>query len=177
MLSIFLIGIALSMDAYSVALSIGTTNLKKNRYFIIPITVSIMHFVMPLIGYYLGNIITSIININPKIIMTIILLYLAYIMYKEKGEEKETKINNILSIFLYAFSVSIDSFTIGIGLNALTNKIIIPPIIFSLCSGSITYMGLLLGKYSKKFWKEKAINIGILLLILISLVNICQLIF
>ena len=34
MLSIFLIGIALSMDAYSVALSIGTTNLKKNRYYI-----------------------------------------------------------------------------------------------------------------------------------------------
>ena len=89
MLSIFLIGIALSMDAYSVALSIGTTNLKKNRYYIIPITVSIMHFIMPLIGYYLGNIITSLININPKIIMTIILIYLAYLMYKEKKESKE----------------------------------------------------------------------------------------
>ena len=112
-----------------------------------------------------------------KIIMTIILIYLAYLMYKEKKESKETKINNLLSIFLFAFSVSIDSFTVGIGLNALTNKIIIPPIIFSLCSGSITYMGLLLGKYSKKLWKEKAINIGIILLILISLVNICQLFF
>ena len=176
MLSIFLIGIALSMDAYSVALSIGTTNLKKNRYYIIPITVSIMHFIMPLIGYYLGNIITSLININPKIIMTIILMYLAYLMYKEKKESKETKINNLLSIFLFAFSVSIDSFTVGIGLNALTNKIIIP-MIFSLCAGSITYIGLILGKYSKKLWKEKAINIGIILLILISLVNICQLIF
>lgn len=176
MLSIFLIGIALSMDAFSVSLSIGTTKLAKNRYKLIPITVSIMHFIMPILGYYFGSIITNIVNINPKIIMTIILTYLVFLMKKEKNNEHQSEINNIFSILLFAFSVSIDSFTVGIGLKALTSKIIIPPIVFSLCSGSITYMGLLLGKYSKNLWKEKAINIGILLLLLIIIVNICKLI-
>lgn len=175
MLSIFLIGVALSMDAFSIALSIGTTHLSKNRFILIPIVVSIMHFVMPLIGLFLGNQILSVININPKIIMTIILLYLAFLMYKDRDNDKVTKINSLLSIFLYALSVSLDSFSVGIGLKALTDKIIIPPIIFSLCAGTITYMGLILGKYSQKVWKEKASLIGIILLILISIVNICKL--
>lgn len=175
MLSIFLIGVALSMDAFSIALSIGTTHLSKNRFILIPIIVSIMHFVMPLIGLFLGNQILSVININPKIIMTIILLYLAFLMYKDRNNDKVTKINSLLSIFLYALSVSLDSFSVGIGLKALTDKIIIPPIIFSLCAGTITYMGLILGKYSQKVWKEKASLIGIILLISISIVNICKL--
>ena len=175
MLSIFLIGVALSMDAFSIALSIGTTHLSKNRFILIPIVVSIMHFVMPLIGLFLGNQILSVININPKIIMTIILLYLAFLMYKDRNNDKVTKINSLLSIFLYAISVSLDSFSVGIGLKALTDKILIPPIIFSLCAGTITYMGLILGKYSQKVWKEKASLIGIILLILISIVNICKL--
>lgn len=163
------------MDAFSIALSIGTTHLSKNRFILIPIVVSIMHFVMPIIGLFLGNQILSVININPKIIMTIILLYLAFLMYKDRNNDKVTKINSLLSIFLYAFSVSLDSFSVGIGLKALTDKIIIPPIIFSLCAGTITYMGLILGKYSQKVWKEKASLIGIILLILISIVNICKL--
>lgn len=175
MLSIFLIGVALSMDAFSIALSIGTAHLSKNRFILIPIVVSIMHFVMPLIGLFLGNQILSVININPKIIMTIILLYLAFLMYKDRNNDKVPKINSLLSIFLYALSVSLDSFSVGIGLKALTDKILIPPIIFSLCAGTITYMGLILGKYSQKVWKEKASLIGIILLILISIVNICKL--
>lgn len=175
MLSIFLIGVALSMDAFSIALSIGTNKISKNRFILIPIVVSIMHFIMPLIGLFLGNKILSVININPKIIMTIILLYLSFVMYKDRNNEKETKISSLLSIFLFALSVSIDSFSVGIGLKALTDKIIIPPIIFSLCAETITYIGLILGKYSQKVWKEKASLIGIILLLLISLVNICKL--
>ena len=96
-------------------------------------------------------------------------------MYKDRNNDKVPKINSLLSIFLYAISVSLDSFSVGIGLKALTDKILIPPIIFSLCAGTITYMGLILGKYSQKVWKEKASLIGIILLISISIVNICKL--
>lgn len=176
MLSIFFIGIALSMDAFSVALSLGINNINKNRMIILPLIVSIMHFIMPLIGYFLGTKIQYIININSKLVMVMTLLYLSLIMYKDRKSSKKIKIEKYFNIILYAFSVSLDSFTIGLSLNALTNKILIPPLIFALCSGTITYMGLLLGKYSKKIWQEKSIYIGIALLLIISLVNICQLI-
>lgn len=175
MLSIFLIGVALSMDAFSVSLTLGTNQIKSNRYIIIPLIVSLMHFIMPLIGYYLGYQLQQIITIPPKIIMTIILYYLAFIMYKDQNKTYP-KINKITSILLFSLSVSLDSFTVGLSLNALTPKIIIPPIIFSLCSGTITYIGLILGKYSKQIWKTKSTTIAIILLLLISIVNTCQII-
>lgn len=177
MLSIFLIGIALSMDAFSISLSVGTNKLQKNRYMLIPLLVGIMHLIMPLIGYYLGYNILNFVNINPKIIMTIILLYLIITMIKEKKSKKEVKIGDVISIILLSISVSLDSFTVGIGTKALTSKILIPPIIYSMCAASFTYIGLLLGKYSQKIWKEKASDIGIILLILICIVNLCQIIF
>lgn len=175
MLSIFLIGIALSMDAFSVALTIGINPIKQNRFIIIPITVSLMHFIMPITGYFLGHQLQQIIPLNPKIIMVTILYYLAFIMYKDKKTEKTPKIDKMASIILFSISVSLDSFSVGLSLNALTNKIIIPPIIFSLCSGTITYIGLILGKYSKKVWQQKSTIIAIILLLLISIVNTCQL--
>ena len=48
MLSIFLIGLALSMDAFSISLSIGLNNISKLKRIFIPIIVGIMHFIMPL---------------------------------------------------------------------------------------------------------------------------------
>ena len=175
MLSIFLIGVALSMDAFSIALSIGTTHLSKNRFILIPIVVSIMHFVMPLIGLFLGNQILSVININPKIIMTIILLYLAFLMYKDRNNDKVPKINSLLSIFLYAISVSLDSFSVGIGLKGLTEHYILASIVFSLCAFCITYIGLVLGKYSLKILKNKTKYVGMILLFITATVNLCQL--
>ena len=174
MLSIFFIGIALSMDAFSIALSIGTNNLSKKSIVLTITLVGLMHFIMPQLGLMLGNQVYNFININPKFIISVILYYLIIVMYFDKSS-KNVNIESFINIFLFAFSVSIDSFSVGIGLKALTDKILIPPIIFSLCAGTITYMGLILGKYSQKVWQEKASLIGIILLISISIVNICKL--
>lgn len=174
MLSIFLIGLALSMDAFSIALSIGVSNIQTYKKLIIPIVVSIMHFLMPLLGLTLGNQILNIFNINPKFIVSIILLYLAIIMYTDRKNEKMPKITSIISILLLSFSVSIDSFSVGIGLSGLTDKYLLSFFIFALCSGCFTYIGLIIGKYSVKILKEKAVYIGIGILLLISIVNLCQ---
>lgn len=174
MLSIFLIGLALSMDAFSIALSIGVSNIQTYKKLIIPIIVSIMHFLMPLLGLILGNQILNIFNINPKFIVSIILLYLAIIMYTDRKNEKMPKITSIISILLLSFSVSIDSFSVGIGLSGLTDKYLLSFLTFALCSGCFTYMGLIIGKYSVKILKEKAVYIGIGILLLISVVNLCQ---
>jgi manganese efflux pump family protein len=177
MLSIFLIGIALSMDAFSIAICFGTLKISKIKFMSIPIIVGIMHFIMPLIGLYLGNQILAIFKINPKIIISIILLFLAYMMYKDKDNSKKTFITSFASIFLFAFSVSLDSFSVGLGLQGITDKYLLSCLVFSACSGTITYMGLLLGKYSIKKLKENSTMLGIAILITIALVNICKLLF
>ena len=174
MLSIFLIGLALSMDAFSIALSIGVNEISKFKVLLIPFVVGFMHFVMPLTGHFLGNQLFNFININPKIIVSIILFYLALMMFLDRKNGHSTKISSVVSIFLFAFGVSLDSFSVGIGLSGLTDKYFLSFITFSLCSGCITYMGLILGKYSVKLLKEKAIYLGIGILLLLAIVNMCQ---
>ena len=174
MLSIFFIGLALSMDAFSIALSIGTTSISKFKKYLIPIIVGIMHFIMPLLGHLLGNQLFNIININSKLFVSLIFLYLAIIMFLDRNKKTSSKISSILSIFLFAFSVSIDSFSVGLGITGITNHIILSFIIFSICSGTITAIGLIIGKYSIKYLKEKSVYLGIFILLILAIVNICQ---
>ena len=174
MLSIFFIGLALSMDAFSIALSLGINEMSNFKRTLIPIIVGIMHFIMPFLGLFLGNKLFEIFNINSKLIVSLILFYLAITMFLDRKKENKTKITSILSIFLFAFGVSIDSFSVGIGLSGLTNHYILSFIIFMLCSGCITYIGLIIGKYSVRFLKEKSIYLGIIILLTIAIVNICQ---
>lgn len=177
MLSIFFIGLALSMDAFSIALGIGLSRLSNFKRFLIPIVVGIFHFFMPLCGNLLGDEILNIINIHPKLIVAMILFYLAVMMFMDRKKEKQSIITSYLSIFLMAFSVSIDSFSVGIGLSGLTNNHFLSFLIFSICSGTITSIGLIVSKYSSKLLKDKAIYLGIFILFVLSIVNFCQVLY
>jgi manganese efflux pump family protein len=176
MLSIFFIGVALSMDAFSVAISMGTQPLTKLKTILIPFIVGIFHFFMPLIGVFLGSQIISIFHFNSKILITIILLYLALVMFLDRNKTEKKLISSFISILLFAFSVSLDSFSVGLGLYGITSKIYASSLMFAVCSGTITYMGLILGKYSLKILKEKSQILGVIILIVIALVNLCQII-
>ena len=174
MLSIFFIGIALSMDAFSIALSMGTNNLSKKSIGLTITLVGLMHFIMPQLGLMLGNQVYNFININPKFIISVILYYLIIVMYFDKSS-KNVNIESFINIFLFAFSVSIDSFSVGIGLKGLTEHYILASIVFSLCAFCITYIGLVLGKYSLKILKNKTKYVGMILLFITATVNLCQL--
>ena len=52
----FFIGISLSMDAFTLSLSIGTTSPKKKNQLLLSILIGSFHFFMPIIGNKIGNI-------------------------------------------------------------------------------------------------------------------------
>ena len=140
------------MDAFSLALAYGTLNLDNKKEIIISIMVGIFHFFMPLLGYKVGKIILNIININPIIIAGIIFIILGIEMLLSLlKEEKATLITNLFSIMLFSLTVSIDSFSIGIGLNAISNNILLCSLIFSIVSFLFTLFGLKLGKTLSQF--------------------------
>ena len=114
-------------------------------------------------------------NINPHFIMGIILAFIALQMFIEmlKYEKKELKIK-VIYLLLFALSVSLDSFSTGIGLEAITTNYLLSSIVFSVVSFSFTYIGLILGKYSTIVLGKYAQILGILLLSIIGIVNLCQ---
>jgi len=164
----FFIAIGLSMDAFSLALAYGTTNIKLNKIFILSLIVGIFHFIMPTIGSIIGISVLEKYITNSTRIVGIVFLILAVEMYLSRNEEKNGTITSIYSMLVFALSVSIDSLTVGLGLSLTEKNIMTAYIIFALTSSLFTLCGLLLGKKISEKFGQKATVIGIVILLSLS---------
>lgn len=146
MLLILTIAVSLSMDAFSLSLAFGTLNLKKQYINKLSLIVGIYHFIMPLIGLFIGNIILKL-PINSNIIVTIVLSFIGIEMIIDSFKKEDNiKIMTLKEMIFFGLAVSIDSLSVGIGLKAITNNYIIAVTTFSVSSIIFTYLGLNLGK-------------------------------
>ena len=163
-----IIGISLSMDAFSLALIYGTQSISKKNKIILSIIVGIYHFVMPLLGVFLGNIILKYLVINLSIVVSIIFLFIGIEMIISSiKDDSHDFVVSIFGFLIFGLSVSIDSFTTGIGLNVINNNYLEVSSIFCIISGSFTYLGLILGnKLGSIFGKLSTIIGGVILIIL-----------
>ena len=165
---IFLIAVSLSMDAFSLSLAYGTISMSKKEINTLSIIVGIYHFFMPILGMLIGKFVFDIMHINGDLIVLIIFGFIGINMIIEsfKKEEKVSKMK-FMEMILFGFAVSIDSFSVGIGINNISNNFIMCSIIFSLTSFLFTYIGLILGnKLNQLIGKISTILGGITLIIL-----------
>lgn len=160
-----LIGTSLSMDAFSLSLIYGTLNLNLRQKILLSIIVGIFHFFMPLLGVKFGNIIINNIFLDANYLVAIIFFVIGIEMIISNKKEEETKyLINIISFIFFGFTVSIDSFSTGIGLKVISNNILLSVIIFFITSMSFTYFGLSLGnKIGIKTGKNSVVIGGIVL--------------
>lgn len=167
-LTILIVAISLSMDAFSLSLIYGTLNISNTIIRIVSSTVGIFHFFMPLFGYLFGDFISSFFIFNPNMLVGIIFIYLSIQMFLSIFKNEDVDMfGGFLSYLLFGFTVSIDSFSVGIGLGSLDTSIIYPCLVFSLTSFLFTYIGLKMGKkLTLKFGKISTILGSIILLIL-----------
>lgn len=164
----FFIAVGLSMDAFSLALAYGTNELPTKKSFLLSIIVGIFHFIMPTLGSIIGITFFGDFITKADIIVAIVFLVLAIEMFLSRNEEEKGTITNLLSMIVFAFTVSIDSFSVGIALSLTEKSITTACIIFSLISFIFTFLGLMLGrKISEKFGK-KATYLGIIILIVLA---------
>ena len=170
---ILTIAVSLSMDAFSLSLAYGTLNLEKKDINKISIIVGIYHFIMPLIGLTTGNILLKIIPIPSDTIVCIVLTFIGIEMIIDSFK-KEENIKKMTSkeMILFGLAVSLDSFSIGIGLEALRNNYILCVTIISLTSLIFTYMGLILGKKINNLIGKISTLIGGIILIIIGITYI-----
>lgn len=167
-ITLILIGLSLSIDAFTLSLAYGLLNIPKKTILLTSISVGIFHFFMPLCGHLLGDVINKIIFIDTKYILLIVLTLILIEMIKSLNETsiKELELNKI-SIIIFSFLVSFDSFSLGIGISYITNTPVLASMIFSGLSFIFTLFGFLLGKYlSYKATKNTKV-FGIILLLLI----------
>lgn len=173
-ITLLLIGIALSLDAFSIALSLGL--ISNNKYInVFPITVGILHFIMPLFGNHIGVFLKMMLDFNYNIILGSILIILSFQMCYEYLKHEELFIKKgIVPILLLAISVSIDSFSTGIGINAITSNYMTSYTIFAICSFTFTICGIKFGKILQQKIGNSSKILGSLILFVIGIVHLCK---
>ncbi len=171
--SIILIGIALSMDTFSLSLSVGMFNTPNKKALELSIIVGAFHFIMPFLGMLLGEKIVQIFELKSDILLGFVLILIAIEMIIDLIRHEENKFNlTFLGMILFAVGVSIDSFSLGIGLKAIVTNKILAMSIFSCCSFLFTFLGVIVGRYASKILGVYANIIGIIILFILGLIHL-----
>lgn len=147
-LSIIFMAFALGMDAFSVGLAIGMQEIRLKRIFTIGLTVGIFHIVMPFIGLLLGTMISTQIEGIAILAAGLLLCGIGFQMVLQTFQKRESNIlaPSGLGLFVFAFTVSLDSFSVGLslGLSGLATALAIT--LFGIFSTVLTWTALLIGR-------------------------------
>ncbi len=147
-ISILIMAMALGMDAFSVGLGMGLQLLRLKRIFFIGITVGMFHVLMPFIGMIMGRLISSQLEGAATLGAGLLLVGLGvHMMFQTFQEDRAKPMKPIgLGLILFSFSVSVDSFSVGLSLGMSGVKILLTIILFGISSAILTWSGLLLGR-------------------------------
>ena len=178
-LSIILLGIGLSMDAFSVALTDGLTyvDINKKKSFFIAGTFGVMQALMPLIGFWLVELVEtvagSVAGEKAGKIASLVVVWLAFILLlylglkmliqsiielRKPNEEKKERKFSYKEVIFYGFATAIDALAAGVVLHAgLSDNITVwlHVSIILLLTFSISLIGLFLGKQIMRLLKGK----------------------
>ena len=171
LITLIIIGLSLSIDAFTLSLAYGLININKKTIIATSITVGVFHFFMPILGMLLGDIINEYLNID---ILIVILIFIIIEMIKSLKDTKEEHKLDIINIIIFSLLVSIDSFSLGIGIKYITDNILLASTTFSILSGFSAFLGFILGKYitSKDTYHIKIG--GIILLLSVIVYILCK---
>lgn len=179
LLQIFLLGIGLSADAFSVALTDGLTysDIDKKKSFFIAGVFGFMQALMPLIGFWLVELVEYILGdvAGEKAgeIAALVVVWIAFglllfiggkmliesiIELRKPKEEKVAKKFSFKEVIFYGFATAIDALAAGVTMSAgLSNyqTVWLHVSIILVLTFSISLIGLFLGKQIMKLLKGK----------------------
>lgn len=174
LISTTLIAVALAMDAFSVSMTKGFTqkHLTKSQILYYGLFFGGFQFIMPILGYFCGNVIASIVESLASIIGFILLLAIGFNMIRESlaGEDEEiTDYFSFREVTLLAIATSIDAFAVGITIALLNDPIMISSIIIGIVAFLFSIVGVFIGKKLGNYVGDKFQILGGVILILIGI--------
>lgn len=173
-ISISLVAVALAMDAFSVSMTKGFTQkgLTKSQILYYGLFFGGFQALMPIIGYFCGNAIASVVESLASIIGFILLLTIGINMIRESlvGDDDEiTDHFSFKEVTLLAVATSIDAFAVGITLALLNEPILISSILIGIVAFLFSIAGIYIGRKIGHFVGDKFQILGGIILILIGI--------
>lgn len=148
MITLIIMAFALGMDAFSVGLGMGMLRLRLRQIMKIGITIGLFHVLMPLLGMLTGHFLSDRFGEIAAWIGGGLLILLGLQMFWSSFKEQEkTLITPVgMGLLVFALSVSLDSFSVGLTLGIYGAKIVMVLVCFGVGACMLTWLGLLLGR-------------------------------
>ncbi|MFE8701863.1 manganese efflux pump MntP family protein [Cytobacillus sp. FJAT-54145] len=148
LLTLILMAFALGMDAFSVGLGMGMFQLRLRQIFKIGITIGLFHVWMPLLGMIAGRFLSDQFGAIASYLGGGLLILLGVQMiWSSFKDDDSTLITPVgMGLIIFALSVSLDSFSVGLTLGIYKAKTILVLICFGVGATILTWLGLLIGR-------------------------------
>lgn len=186
-LTVLAVAVALGTDAFSMAVGVGMTGIRKKQILSISAVVSLFHIFMPLTGLSLGVLLGRAMGRVAAIIGSLVLVFIGFSMLweslkperawllpasrKRPGNRPETRIQVVSGfggLLVLAGSVSLDALSVGFGLGTFRFNLLLTVLIMGGVAGSMTAAGFILGRRLGGWLGEKAQAAGGLILVFIG---------
>ncbi|WP_394274209.1 manganese efflux pump MntP family protein [Peptoniphilus lacydonensis] len=173
LVSVILIGVGLSMDAFAAAICKGLS-IKKNfleKSFIIALFFGIFQGLMPYIGYLLGSLFAEKLQSIDHWIAFVLLFIIGSNMIRESKDktcEIEDDKLDIKNLLMLSIATSIDALAVGISFAFLNINIGTAVFIIGITTFLISFIGVRVGRVFGVALKDKAEIVGGLILIFLG---------
>ena len=178
-IQIILLGVALSMDAFAVSVTDGLIyqDINKKKALFIALVFGVMQGLMPLIGYWLVELVEFIINegagASAGNIMAAVVTWTAFVLLlfiggkmivegilslRKPAEEKTSRLFSYKEVLLFGVATSIDALGSGVALHSglSDNVTIFIHVSIIICiTFVISFIGVVLGGKIEKLFKGK----------------------
>ena len=172
--SLVLLSIGLAMDAFSVATvtGFGLNKVKVIDAARMSIAFGVAHLVMPMLGWYLGNTVVTLIADYDHWVAFLLLAFVGGKMVLEgikgDGEVDPEEILGTISLLLFTVAVSIDALAVGLSFSLERISIFIPSLFMGTGTLIFTFIGLMVGNKTGQAFGRRAQIFGGLILVLIG---------
>lgn len=178
---IVLLGVALAMDAFAVAISNAFCyrGASRARLFALPVAFGLFQGLMPLLGFFLGGVIGDIIETYAGVMTLVILGVIGGNMIKEgvvalrRPEEDACALSaselTVSVVLMQSVATSIDAFAVGVSLRAVNVDIVASAVIIAATTCACCFVALGLGRRFGNVLGDRAQIAGGVVLVLIGL--------
>lgn len=149
MFTLCLMAIALSMDAFSVCIGLGMRGIRLKQIAKISILTGFFHMLMPFKGMLIGRYLSHFMGkFTIAIGGGLLIVFGLHMIYSSLFERERSSWISTTSwgLLLFAFGVSVDSFSVGLSLGFFPLNFWLSILFFGMGGLFLTMLGLLIGR-------------------------------
>lgn len=172
LMTIAMIALALGFDAFSLGIGIGLKGIRYRHIMKLGIVIGLFHIIMPIGGMIMGHLMTSVLGNWASIVAGILLIILGGHMIINSFKEDETQFfdhRTLWGLILLSFSVSVDSFSVGITLGMFQTQFWLTVLMFGVSGAIMAMLGLSLGRRVSHTLGEYGETLGGIILVVFGI--------